>query len=106
MRKTVAMVFICIVVMVVGTSCNQEDETVTKTSTSSTITSVPTITGETMEYMEEYLKTYFGIDCAKEFTVDTFNEAMEKVSKEDVEPIQDLNGLSVIRYGVEAANYK
>lgn len=92
--------------MVVGTACNQDEETVTKMSTSNNITSIPTITGETMEYMEEYLKTYFDIDCSKEFTVDTFKEAMEKVSTEDVEPIQDLNGLSVIRYGVEAANYK
>ena len=92
--------------MVVGTACNQSEEAVPETTTSSDITSIPNITGETMEYMEEYLKTYFDIDCSKEFTVDTFKEAMEKVSKEDVEPIQDLNGLSVIRYGVEAANYK
>lgn len=92
--------------MVVGTACNQSGEAVPETTTSSDITSIPNITGETMEYMEEYLKTYFDIDCSKEFTVDTFKEAMEKVSKEDVEPIQDLNGLSVIRYGVEAANYK
>ena len=106
MRKTIATVFVCIMVMVVGTSCNQSEEAVTKTTTSSDITSIPNITGETMEYMEEYLKTYFDIDCSKEFTVDTFKEAMEKVSTEDVEPIQDLNGLSVIRYGVEAANYK
>lgn len=106
MRKTIATVFVCIMVMVVGTACNQDEETVTKMSTSNNITSIPTITGETMEYMEEYLKTYFDIDCSKEFTVDTFKEAMEKVSTEDVEPIQDLNGLSVIRYGVEAANYK
>ncbi|MBS6560816.1 MAG: hypothetical protein KH355_11140 [Clostridiales bacterium] len=106
MRKTIATVFVCIMVMVVGTSCNQSEEAVTKTTASSDITSIPNITGETMEYMEEYLKTYFNIDCSKEFTVDTFKEAMEKVSKEDVEPIQDLNGLSVIRYGVEAANYK
>ena len=104
MRKTIATVFVCIMVMVVGTSCNQSEEAVTKTTTSSDITSIPNITGETMEYMEEYLKTYFDIDCSKEFTVDTFKEAMEKVST--VEPIQDLNGLSVIRYGVEAANYK
>ena len=106
MRKTIATVFVCIMVMVVGTACNQSEEAVPETTTSSDITSIPNITGETMEYMEEYLKTYFDIDCSKEFTVDTFKEAMEKVSKEDVEPIQDLNGLSVIRYGVEAANYK